>query len=104
MPHKDLGSYSVDFDEYFMMWDSVLFFPNPEDPKNSILFGHSGDVGLIPCHKHRSCGANIKVESPFPPRVCIHCHVDTRKEFDELSYEDKLELFKKFDIKPTVGV
>jgi len=90
---KELGSFPADFEEWFLMWDSVLFFPNAEI-RNIPLYGHTGEVGSIPCHKHRSCGALVKADSPYPPRTCPHCKVDTlderKKEIE--SQEKKLWL------------
>lgn len=86
---KELGSYPPDFEPWFLMWDSVLFLPNA-DARNVPLYGHMGDAGLIPCHQHRSCKALIKVTDKYPPRVCVHCGVDTLKEHNDAKARGEL--------------
>ena len=76
---RQLGSFPPDFEPWFTMWDSVLFFPTG-DQSNTPLYGHIGDLGSIPCHQHRACKALVKCEDKYPPRHCPHCGVDTKIE------------------------
>lgn len=77
---RELGNYPPDFEEHFLMWDSVLFFPNPMS-KQVIVHGHKGESGTIPCHQHRACKALVLADTKYPPRVCPGCGVDTLREF-----------------------
>lgn len=88
---KELGSYPADFELYFLMWNSVLFYPNPADTSaaREILHGHAGATGTIPCHQHITCEALVKAETKYPPRTCPHCHIDTKLEYERLSEEQK---------------
>jgi hypothetical protein len=89
----ELGNTRPDFEEYFLMWDSVLFYPEPGKRENEIpLYFHAGEHGSIPCHQHRFCKALIKAETRFPPRVCPHCEVDTQMEFNRLPAEERQRL------------
>ena len=89
----EIGHTRPDFEDFFLMWDSVLFYPNPMAKENEILLaGHSGDNGVIPCHQHRACKSCVKAETRFPPRVCPHCGKDTQHEFNALSDDEKREL------------
>jgi hypothetical protein len=73
----------VDYEPYFEMWNSVLFYPNPDAKENEILLaGHRGDLGSLPCHQHKTCGGLIKAVSKYPPRVCVHCKADTAQEIN----------------------
>lgn len=87
---KELGDFKSDFEEWFLMWDSVLFYPNPMD-KNVVIHSHAGEGGVIPCHQHRACKGLVKVESPFPPRICPGCGVDSKLEFQNLPEETRNE-------------
>lgn len=77
-----------DFEEYFLMWNSVLFYPNPVN-RNVVIHGYSGNAGTIPCHEHKTCKAKVAARSPFPPRVCPGCGADTLKEIQSQSEERK---------------
>lgn len=71
-----------DYEPYFEMWNSVLYYPNPELPKSQLpkVHGRRGDGGSIPCHHHKTCGALVEAEEVFPPKVCPGCGVDTATE------------------------
>lgn len=81
-PKRELGSYPADFEPYFLMWDSVLFFPDA-NTSNIPLYGDMDEIGSIPCYQHRSCGALVKLTDKYPKRVCPHCGVDTLQEYKE---------------------
>lgn len=78
---RDLGSHKIDKEPYFDMWNCVLFAPSSEASEGrSLLSGHAGSTGTIPCFQHKTCGALVKCEDVKPPRTCPHCHADTAKE------------------------
>lgn len=85
MSVRELGNQHADFESYFLRWNSVLFYPNPENTAEAkkILHGHSGEAGVIPCHQHKTCEALVRADSKFPPRVCPHCGIDTNIELTE---------------------
>jgi hypothetical protein len=72
----------VDFEPYFLMWDSVLHFPNPALPKDGHIriHGYRGNLGSIPCHRHRACGGLVHASQKIPPKVCPECGSDTSTE------------------------
>lgn len=92
---KELGSYPADFEEWFLMWDSVLFMPDA-NVKNIPLYGHVGEIGTIPCHQHRACKALVRADTKYPPRVCPHCNADTLKEFRSQPEEAREVLWLPF--------
>lgn len=81
MPETDLKR--VDFQTYFLMWNSVLHFPNPMSPVRQKIHGYNGELGTIPCHQHKTCGGMVHATVKYPPRVCPECHRDTQAEHDE---------------------
>lgn len=89
---RELGSIPADFEPWFVMWDSVLFLPGA-NTENIPLYGHTDEIGSIPCYRHRTCGALVKLDDKFPKRVCPHCGVDTKLEYANLSQEGKVDAF-----------
>lgn len=71
-----------DFDPYFLMWNCVLFYPDPENRnlENRVLFNHSGNDGSIPCFQHKTCGSLVRCQGKYPPRKCPGCEADTALE------------------------
>lgn len=72
---------TIEFEPYFLRWDSVLFYPDPSK-KNVPLYNYEGEGGSIQCYQHKLCGALVRLDArvKYPPRVCPHCHIDTTKE------------------------
>lgn len=89
LPNRELGSYPPDFEEWFHQWNSVLFFPNPT-AKDIQIHGWSGEPGTLPCHEHKTCKAKVYAKSPYPPRVCPGCWVDTLHEREKVREMEKL--------------
>ena len=81
-----------DFEEWFLMWGSVLFYPNPMN-RDTVIHKHAGNAGVIPCHQHKACKALVKADTKYPPRVCPGCGVDTQQEFQKLPEESRQQLW-----------
>lgn len=82
MPETDLKR--VDFEPYFLRWDSCMFYPNPGNPKaHEAIKGYSGDGGVLPVHRHQTCQGLVNATQKYPPRVCPHCLIDTSTETTE---------------------
>lgn len=81
MPETDLGR--VDFEPYFLAWDSVLFYPASDNPSNRQISGYRGDNAAVPCHQHITCNGLVLAEEKYPPRICPHCHIDTTKQVEK---------------------
>jgi predicted RNA-binding Zn-ribbon protein involved in translation (DUF1610 family) len=84
---REIGSIAPDFEPYFLMWDSVLFFPDANS-KNAPIFGHVDQIGSIPCYVHTTCGAHVRLDDKFPKRFCPACGADTMIEARERGYYD----------------
>jgi hypothetical protein len=84
MPEPDLAR--ADYAAYFERWDSVLHYPNPALPKEyrQKIYGYSGDQSSVPCYRHRTCGALVRLGAfdlgKYPPRICPGCMADTAEE------------------------
>jgi len=82
MPETD--PKRADYEPYFEMWDSVMFYPNLASGVKQEIYGHTGEAGMMPCYQHQTCGAMVKLGAfnlgKYPPRVCPGCKVDTAKE------------------------
>lgn len=82
MPEPDFKR--VDFEPFFLRWNSVMFYPNPENRENErLLHGYAGEGGVIPAHQHKTCEGLVNATTKYPPRVCPHCGVDTDTELTE---------------------
>lgn len=88
MPEIDLKR--VDYEPYFEMWASAMHYPNParnDRTSPNPVIGHRGDAEVIPVHWHkegpRGCGALVRADSKYPPRICPGCGVDTAVEAKE---------------------
>jgi hypothetical protein len=87
MPEPDLKR--VDFEPYFMRWNSVIHYPKPGVPQ--VIHGYSGNASVIPCHQHVTCMRLVLAQTKYPPRICPHCGADTKAEIDIIR-EKEVEL------------
>jgi len=80
MPEAAL--HKVDFEPYFLRWNSVLHYPRPGLPRSQRqkIHNYTGEEGSVPCHQHKTCEALVWANVKYPPRVCPGCGVDTATE------------------------
>lgn len=74
-----------DFEPYFLAWDSVIHYPNPElkpSERKKIHGYESTTESMMPCYLHKTCGGFVLLSRKYPPRICPECGIDTAEEVD----------------------